>query len=172
MGKKDLIIGDQAPLFKLESYNMGEIDLSSLIGKQKIVVVFSRYFGCPICQLDLKELMESKDKIIAKGAKLLYITQSGKENSEKKIKEFNIDFPVIYSAKDGLYAEYGLGKMSLSLIASVPGKLKASKSAGFSHGDYEGSESQSPGQFVIGLDGKIIHAYKGWLDISAMLECL
>jgi peroxiredoxin len=151
---------------------MGEIDLASLIGKQKVVLIFSRYFGCPICQLDLKELIENQDKIISKGAKILYVTQSGKETSEKKIKELNINFPVIYSPKDGLYAEYGLGKMSLGLIASVPGKLKASKNAGFSHGEYEGSESQSPGQFVIDLNGKIIHAYKGWLNINSILENL
>jgi peroxiredoxin len=54
---KGLKIGDDAPLFKLESYNAGVIDLGELIGSQKIVIIFSRYFGCPICQLDLKEIL-------------------------------------------------------------------------------------------------------------------
>ena len=37
MDKKDLLEGDEAPLFKLDSYNAGTIDSGSLIGDQKIV---------------------------------------------------------------------------------------------------------------------------------------
>jgi peroxiredoxin len=45
MGKNELKVGDKAPLFKLNSYNAGLIDLETLIGTQKIVLIFSRYFG-------------------------------------------------------------------------------------------------------------------------------
>ncbi len=36
MGKIKIKAGDKAQLFKLESYNTGTIDLTDLIGKQKI----------------------------------------------------------------------------------------------------------------------------------------
>lgn len=169
MGKLKIEIGEIAPVFKLDSYNAGIIDLQQELGKSKIVLIFSRYFGCPICQLDLKILLENYEKIINKGARLLYITQSGPEIAKQKISEHKISFPVIPSTKDELYATYNLGKMTLSTAAAVPFKLKAAKDAGFKHGAYEGSETQCPAQFILDSAGKFIHIKKGWLDIEALL---
>ncbi|MFX1586840.1 MAG: peroxiredoxin-like family protein [Promethearchaeota archaeon] len=164
--------GDHAPLFKLASYNAGMIDLKELIGKQKIVLVFSRYFGCPICQLDLNILLEDIDKIRAKGAKILYITQSEEKVAKEYIDKYKIDFPVIFSSKDELYAEYGLGLMTASAVAEVRSKLKEAMKLGIEHGEYEGWEKQGPGQFVIDEEGKIIHMRKGWLLVPEILEVL
>ena len=172
MGKNKVKEGDKAPLFKLESYNAGTIDLADLIGKQKIVLIFSRYFGCPICQLDLKDLMKKYTEIEDKGAKILYITQSGEKIAKEFIEKENISFPVIPSSKDELYAEYGLGMMGAGAIMKVPGKLKEAKKAGIGHGEYEGWEKQDPGQFVIDEEGTIIHAHSGWLDIDSLLKVL
>ncbi|TFF83668.1 MAG: redoxin domain-containing protein [Promethearchaeota archaeon] len=172
MGKNKIKIGEKAPLFKKESFNAGEIDLEQLIGKQKIVLIFSRYFGCPLCQLDLNILLESVNKIQDKGAKLLYITQSGEKVTNEYINKYNIDFPVISSSKEDLYTEYGLGMMSAGTFTKVRGRLKDAKSQGIEHGEYEGWEKQEPGQFVIDEDGKIIHAEKGWLFLPGILEVL
>lgn len=172
MGKNKVKKGDKAPLFKLESYNAGTIDLAELIGKQKIVLIFSRYFGCPICQLDLKDLMKRYTEIEDKGAKILYITQSCEKIAKEFVEKENISFPVIPSSKDELYAEYGLGMMGAGAIMKVPGKLKEAKKACIEHGEYEGWEKQDPGQFVIDEDGIIIHAQSGWLDIDSLLEAL
>jgi peroxiredoxin len=169
---KGLKIGDDAPLFKLESYNAGVIDLGELIGSQKIVIIFSRYFGCPICQLDLNELLINVNAIEEKRAKLLYITQSGAEIAKKFISEKNVTFPVIPSSKDDLYATYGLGLMTAGALAKLMGKLKEAKKEGIEHGEYEGWEKQGPGQFVIDLSGKIIHAQTGWLDVSSLFDVL
>jgi peroxiredoxin len=172
METKNIEIGNDAPLFKLNSYNAGPFDLSSAIGDQKVVLIFSRYFGCPICQVDLKELMARKSEIEDKSAKIVYITQS----SEKKAKEFiekeKIDFPVIPSSKEELYAEYGLGLMTPEAVKEISSKLKEVTKYGFKHGEYEGWEKQGPGQFVIDEQGKIIHAKKGWLDIDSILAVL
>jgi len=172
MGKVKLKVGDKAPLFKLDSYNGDTIDLSELIGKQKIIIVFSRYFGCPICLLDLQELIKKLPEIEEKGARLLYITQSGEKIAKEKITENNIKFPVIPSSKEELYQQYGLGLMTMGAVSKVPGKLRAAKKAGIEHGEYEGWEKQSPGQFVIGEDGILIQAKKGWLNIDKLLEVL
>ncbi|MFX1358192.1 MAG: redoxin domain-containing protein [Promethearchaeota archaeon] len=172
MGKNNLKVGDKAPLFKLNSYNEGLIDLETLIGTQKIVLIFSRYFGCPICQLDLNILLEDVSKIKAKGARLLYITQSGEKVAKEYINKYNIDFPVIYSSKDELYAEYGLGLMNAGAVMEVRHKFKEATKLGIQHGEYEGWEKQGPGQFVIDENGNIIHERKGWLLISEILEVL
>ena len=172
MGKKDISEGDKAPLFKLESFNSGTIDLADLIGNQKIIIIFSRYFGCPICQSDLKILMERKSEIEAKGAKLLYITQSGEKIAKEYIEKENIDFSVIPSTKDELYAEYGLGLMTSEAVQQIPLKLKDVRKYGLEHGEYEGWEKQGPGQFVINEKGIIIHAKMGWIDIDNLLDAL
>lgn len=172
MGENKVNIGDKALLFKLDSYNAGSVDLAELLENQKVVLIFSRYFGCPICQLDLKELMERYSEIEEKGAKILYITQSGEKVANEFIKEKNIKFPVIPSSKDELYAEYGLGVMDSEAIKQVKVKFKESIKAGIKHGEYEGWEQQGPGQFIINQEGAIIHAKKGWLDIDSILTDL
>jgi len=172
MDKIKLKVGDSAPLFKLESYNSGMINIEELLGKQKIVLIFSRYFGCPICQLDLNILLESLDKIRERGAKILYITQSGEKVANEFIEKYNIDFPVIPSSKDELYVKYGLGLMTAQAVGEVRNKVKEAIKLGIEHGEYEGWEKQGPGQFVIDEEGKIIHERKGWLLIPEILEVL
>ncbi|MFX1386918.1 MAG: peroxiredoxin-like family protein [Promethearchaeota archaeon] len=172
MGKKDIEEGDKAPLFKLESFNAGTIDLAEYIRDQKIVLIFSRYFGCPICQLDLKNLLERKNEIENKGAKILYITQSGEKVAQEYIEKENIDFPVIPSSKEELYKEYGLGLMTAGAVTKVRSKLKEASKLGIKHGEYEGWEKQGPGQFVIDREGIVVHALKGWLDIDSLLSVL
>ena len=172
MAVNEINVGDKAPIFKIDSYNAGTINLSELIGKQKIVLIFSRYFGCPICQLDLKTLLERVSEIENKGAKVLYITQSGEKIAKEFIKKKNIKFPVIPSQKDELYKDYGLGMMTADAAKQVRAKVKAAFAAGLEHGEYEGWEKQNPGQFVIDTDGNIIHAKPGWLEIDPILEVL
>ena len=173
MVKIKLKVGDKAPLFKLDSYNAGTIDLGELIGKkQKIVLLFSRYFGCPICQLDLNILMEAVLEINNKGAKLLYITQSGEKVAQEFIAKYKIEFPVIPSSRKELYAEYGLGLMNEEAVKKVKSKFKEATERGFVHGDYEGWENQGPGQFVIGEDGNILHERKGWLLLPEIFGVL
>lgn len=172
MEKKEIKEGDKPLLFKLESYNSGTIDLANLIGGQKIVLIFSRYFGCPICQLDLKELINRKSEIEEHGAKILYITQSGKDVAKEFIEKEKIDFPVIPSSKDELYADYGLGLMTAEAFTKVRSKLKEATQYNITHGKFEGWEKQGPGQFVIDEQGKIIHAKKGWLNIDDLVSAL
>jgi len=172
MNKNKLKVGDKAPLFEKDSYNAGRISLTQFIGKQKVVLIFSRYFGCPICQLDLNILLENVPKIREKGAKLIYITQSGEKVANEYIKRYSIDFPVVFSAKEDLYAEYGLGMMNAATFSKVRGRLKEAKSQGIEHGDYEGWEKQGPGQFVIDEAGKIVHAEKGWLKLPEIFAIL
>lgn len=172
MAKNKIKVGDKAPLFKLDSYNAGTIDLGELIGKQKIVLIFSRYFGCNICQLDFNILLESVPEIKEKGAKLLYITQSGEKTAKEFIEKYDVDFPIIHSSKDELYEEYGLGLMTMGAITQLKSKMKEANKLGIQHGEYEGWEKQSPGQFVIDEQGNVVHERKGWLLLPEIIAVL
>jgi len=172
MAKNKIKVGDKAPQFKIESYNAGLIDLSELIGKQKIVLLFSRYFGCNICQLDFNILLESVPEIKEKGAKLLYITQSGEKVANEFIERYKVDFPIIPSSKDELYNEYGLGLMTMGAVTKIKSKMKEANKLRIEHGEYEGWEKQSAGQFVIDEQGNIIHERKGWLLLPEIFAVL
>ena len=102
----------------------------------------------------------------------MYITQSGEKVAKEYIDKYKIDFPVIPSSKDELYAEYGLGLMTAGAVAEVRSKFKEAVKLGIEHGEYEGWEKQGPGQFVIDEEGKLIHARKGWLLVPEILEVL
>jgi peroxiredoxin len=126
MPKSKLKVGDKAPLFKLDSYNAGTIDLAELIGQRKIILIFSRYFGCNLCQLDWNILLEDIPKIKEKGAKLIYVTQSGEKVAKNFIEKYDVDFPVVPSSKDELYADYGLGLMTMGAVTKIGlGKAKS-----------------------------------------------
>jgi len=172
MSEKEIKVEEEAPLFELDSYNAGKISLKNEFATQKVVIIFSRYFGCPICHLDLNTLLKRKNEILEKGVKILYITQSGKEVADVYISKKGIDFPIIPSSKDDLYKEYGLGMITPESIKQLKNRLKECKEQNIEHGEFEGWEQQGPGQFVVGTNGKIIHAKKGWLDIDAILEVL
>lgn len=54
-------VGDEAPLFTAESVNMGTVTLKDFRGS-KVLLVFERYFGCPVSQssrMGLKMSMSS-----------------------------------------------------------------------------------------------------------------
>ncbi|MHA1932708.1 MAG: redoxin domain-containing protein [Promethearchaeota archaeon] len=171
MGDNKLKEGDKAPPFKLDSFNAGIVNLEEFLG-EKVVLIFSRYFGCPICLLDLSTLMKRKTEIEDKGAKILYVTQSGEKIAKEYIEKENINFPVISSSRDELYSDYGLGLMIPETVKQIPLKLKDVMKLGFKHGEYEGWEKQGPGQFVINEQGIIIHALKGWLNIDNLIAVL
>jgi peroxiredoxin len=116
--------------------------------------------------------MKRKAEIEEKGVKILYITQSGEKIANEFIRKENIDFPVIPSSKDELYADYGLNLMTSNSFTKIKEKLNEAKELGIEHGEYEGWEKQGPGQFVINEEGTIIHALKGWLDVDSILSVL
>ncbi|MFX0070743.1 MAG: peroxiredoxin-like family protein [Candidatus Hermodarchaeota archaeon] len=172
MGVEELKVGDKAPLFKIESYNAGLINLGELIGTQKIVLIFSRYFGCPICHLELNKLLEKSKEFEDKRAKIIYITQSGEEIAKQFINKKNIKFPVIPSSKDELYKDYGLGMMTPEAVKLVRKKVKEAFALKIEHGEYEGWEQQGEGQFIVDEVGKLVYANYGWLDLDNLLGIL
>lgn len=50
-------IGEEAPDFSVDSVNLGKITLKEYRGRN-LLLIFSRYFGCPVCQLEFDELTE------------------------------------------------------------------------------------------------------------------
>jgi len=158
--------GDPAPDFTLESVNMGRVSLKDFRGSV-VLLVFGRYFGCPVCQHDFDQLLKLR-KDSGPELKIIYLTQSSTVSTEDYIKGMDVGFPVVPVPKeDGAYRVYdlyGVGSMGPVTLAKILGRAREARKAGKVHGAYEGRETQSPADFIIGEDGAIIRAHLGLFE--------
>jgi peroxiredoxin len=167
MGK--LSKGDAAPDFSAESVNMGKISLRDYRGRD-LHLIFSRYFGCPVCQLEFDELLEHRKTHT--GLNVVYVNQSLPASAKAYIEGRNVDFPVIAAEKVGggypLYDLYGVGGFGPVAAVEIFLKARRARAAGKKHGTYEGVEMQAPAQFYINAEGKITSAHYGLFDASKL----
>ncbi len=130
----------------------------------RTALVFLRYYGCPICQLDLQEYAESYEKISATGGQLLVVLQSDPEKLAEQITPETFPFDIICDPEMTLYQQLSiepaasvLKMMSLSAVKKV---IRSTK-RGFKHGAYEGNEQQLPAAFILDQDRTVIFAHYG-----------
>lgn len=165
-------VGSPAPEFTLDSVNMGRVSLRDYSGK-RVVLIFGRYFGCPVCQLDFDELLEDAERIMMH-AEIIYFTQSSSESSVGYIQKYMLGFPVVPVSKESgykVYRDYGVGNMGIGTTIEVLRKAGVARRGGKVHGAYEGRETQSPADFVV-EDGKIVWAHRSVLDVGKLLGFL
>ena len=167
-------IGMDAPLFSGLSVNMGSISLEKYRGK-KILLVFGRYFGCPVCQFDFN-LLTKMLKENPLDIQVIYIVQSSPDVAKKFVEEKGVTFPIIPVLKTGgkwpIYTDYGVGKIRLTSLLELKRRAAAANAAGIQHGPKEGSELQSPANFIIDEKGKIIYAHIGLFEPEEILNVL
>jgi len=166
-----IVVGDRAPSFSMDSVNKGHIELSRYSGSN-LVLVFGRYFGCPVCQDDFDELIELSQKT---EVPIIYFTQSLEGSAKKYLANYNVDFPVIPVPNENgykIYKKYAVGMMGFNTMLGILRRAGEVKKKGKVHGDYEGREIQSPADFVLDGDGKIIHVNNGLFNADTLLEFL
>ena len=91
-----LSIGDKVKDFSSVDQNGNKIQLSELLKKGKVVIVFYRGQWCPVCKPHLKKLQDSLKEIENKGATVLLITPEKQDNIQKTILKTNVTIPVLY----------------------------------------------------------------------------
>lgn len=167
MGK--LRSGDAAPDFSAETVNMGIVNLRDYRGGD-MLIIFSRYFGCPVCQFEFDELLEYRK--IHSGLRVIYVNQSLPASARAYIEGRGVDFPVVAAEKRGdgypLYALYGVGGFVPRSAIEIFLKGRIALAAGKSHGPYEGIETQCPAQFYVDAGGRIASAHYGLLDLAKL----
>jgi peroxiredoxin len=159
--------GDTAPNFSAESVNMGTVNLLDYNGGD-VLILFSRYFGCPVCQYEFDELIEYRK--LHHGLRVIYVNQSLPASAKAYIEGGGVDFPVIPAEKVSgsypLYALYNVGGFGPRSAIEIFLKGRKALAAGKSHGPYEGIETQCPAQFRVDAEGRIASAHYGLLDLA------
>ncbi len=145
--------------------NMGRVSLRDYRGAP-LLLVFSRYFGCPVCQLEFDELLGYLRAHT--GIQVVYVNQSTHESARAYIERRAVTFPVIAAEKEGgrypLYDLYGVGGLGPLAALQILIKGRKALAGGKVHGPYEGIETQSPALFIVALDGTLALAHYGLFD--------
>lgn len=130
----------------------------------KTALVFLRYYGCPICQLDLHEYAESYGKIAAAGGQLLVVLQSDPGKLAEQITPATFPFDIICDPEMTLYQQLSIepaSSMLKMMSFSAVRKIIRSTKQGFKHGAYEGNEQQLPAAFILDRDRNVVFAHYG-----------
>jgi peroxiredoxin len=148
-----LNIGDKAPDFRFETPWEKGLDFNKEAGDKPAVLVFLRYLGCPVCQIDMANLKNEIKHINKKGAKLFVVLQSAPETVSSVTSREDWPFTIITDPKGELFQLYRVRPGGIikylhpaGLIAAISATLK-----GYRHGKFEGHETQLPAVFI--LDG-------------------
>ena len=138
-----------------------------------VLLVFSRYFGCPPCQVDWDDLVKLREET---GVQVFYFTQSSPESARRYLGDSPVDFHVIsVPEEDGryrIYDDYGVGRIGLGTAVKLLIRVREARGAGKAHGEQEGKETQSPADFIVDGEGVIRRAHVGVFEAEEIRVAL
>jgi peroxiredoxin len=161
--KERLKVGDKAPDFKFETPWEGGKGFYGEAGEKPAVLVFLRYLGCPICQVDMANLRREIGLIEKKGAVLFVILQSSPETVASATKKEDWPFTIICDPRGSLFQLYHVEPGGILKYMHPAGLIAAVKATlqGYRHGKFEGHETQLPGVFIVAPGKTIRYAHYG-----------
>ncbi|MGI5839231.1 MAG: peroxiredoxin-like family protein [bacterium] len=170
-----LTAGQMMPDFQFQTPFRPGLRFRPAAGGKKTVLLFLRYYGCTLCQLDIRRLAQNYDKIEAAGGQVFVVLQSEPETIAGQMAENDLPFMLICDPAQTLYKEFAI-PVAASVEEMLGGKTKAKiaelEGTGLKHGKYEGEEQQLPAVFVVDTDGRItyVHYAKDLADIPNVDE--
>jgi len=148
--------GEKALDFTFNTLYKEGLKLSDVVkNADKTVIHFLRYYGCTICQLDIRDYAKKIDLIKDKNAQLYVVLQSKPEIIKASMGENGLPFDVICDPDQEIYKLYDIGSFTdSSQVANekLMQKVARCKEEGLVHGEYEGNEQQLPALFIIDKD--------------------
>lgn len=150
-------------------------------GAKKTILLFLRYYGCTLCQLDIREYANAYDRIKAKDAQLLVVLQSPRFHHQCPDEEGR---PAVryylrsrHGPLQGVRAGVAASKEEMIRPEDMPkmGEKRAKmEEYGLSHGAYEGEEMQFPGYFLLDSELNVLEAHRATsiLDMPSVDEMI
>lgn len=166
--------GDKAPDFALPNVNGETIQLSQLLAKGPVVLIFYRGGWCPYCNLALRSYQAILPEIQRAGATLVAVSPQTPDNSLSASEKMELSFPVLSDSGNKVAREYGLVFTVSSEVQTVQ------QGMGLDLSKVNGSDKWElpiPGSYVIAQDGTIALAfidpdYTHRLEPAAILTAL
>lgn len=168
--------GDKAIDFTFNTVHEKGLKLSDVVKNADTTILhFLRYYGCRLCQLDLRGYAKLVDQIKEKNAQLYVVLQSKESTMIKAEAEVDLPFEIILDPEQGLYKLYEIGSLyDRSVIdeEKMNEKRKQYEELGLVHGEYEGNEEQLPALFILNKDMDVLYAKysKNFVDMPTPKE--
>jgi peroxiredoxin len=128
------------------------VSLAKTAAGKKTVLLFLRYYGCTLCQLDMHLLREKYPEILDAGGQVLVALQSKPELIRRETESNPFPFTIICDPRQDLYRRFEIHPASSKLAlggGKTLKKLGQLKKYPFVHGEYEGDELQLPACFIL-----------------------
>lgn len=131
----------------------------------KTFLYFSRYLGCPFCQVDILELCEQYERFTEQNAQVLLVLQSSPETIREQSVLKEPSFPIICDPDMQLYQLYQVRsaeKMSKMIRPNKKlfHKISVLLKKGLKHGKYEGNEQQLPAIFLLDRSANLLRSHQ------------
>lgn len=160
--------GKKLEPFICDTIEQSGISAEQLAGGRPTMFLFLRYYGCRICQLDLRDLDKNYEQIKQAGGQAVVILQSKREVLEKAAAEKPFPYTVICDPDQKLYKLFEIlpaadreGLQGGNAVSKVERAAKM----GLVHGEYEGNELQLPAAVLV--DGKMTVRYAHYGENAA-----
>ena len=124
--------------------------------------LFLRYYGCRICQLDLRDLDLGYEAVRRAGGRVVAVLQSKREILEAAAEEKPFPYTVICDPDQKLYRQFEIlpaADRDELKGGDAPKKSARAVEMGLVHGEYEGNELQLPAAVLV--DGEMTVRYGG-----------
>jgi thioredoxin-dependent peroxiredoxin len=158
-----LAIGDKAPDFRFKTPWDNEINFYDAAGNHSAVVIFLRYYGCPVCQMEMVKIKQEINLVRQKGVHVFVALQSAPETIVPLIKRDDFPFTIICDPEGKVFKCYGVEAGGIIKYLHPAGLIAAIKAIGrgFRHGKFEGKETQLPAAFAITAGKVVRYAHYG-----------
>lgn len=177
-----IVEGTKAADFTFDTPFETGLKLSEKVKEAKhTYLVFLRYYGCTLCQLDIREYANNYKRFQDKDAQILVVLQSPASTINADMKKGDLPYDIICDPDQTLYGVYELApaaNMEAMMAGADPEVFAAKKvkmaEYGLSHGSYEGIEEQLPGMFLLDSDMNVMMAHRAAniLDMPNMDEMI
>jgi len=155
--------GNKAHDFKFKTPWDDEVKFYDAVGNNPAVLIFLRYYGCPVCRMEMAKIKQEIDLVSKKGGRVFVVLQSAPETVASLIKKDDFPFTIICDPQGKVFQLYGVEAGGIIKYLHPAGLIAAIKATchGFLHGKFEGKETQLPAAFAMTADKIIKYAHYG-----------
>lgn len=151
-----LAVGEQVPEVSVRNSNGEPVELRSLLGEGKLVIVFYRGGWCPYCNSHLADLKKIEPQISAKGARLIGICMDRPELIARYEAEHPLPFP-LYS--DGAADAIRAFRVAYRVTDDEVERLRSAgidliESSGHAH-----KLLPAPAVFIASKEGRLVYTF-------------
>jgi thioredoxin-dependent peroxiredoxin len=158
-----LAMGDKAPDFRFKTPWDDEVNFYDAAGNNPAVLIFLRYYGCPVCQMEMAKIKRQIDLVRQKGGRVFVVLQSAPETIASLINKDDFPFTIICDPQGKVFQLYGVEAGGIIKYLHPAGLIAAIKAIGrgFKHGKFEGKETQLPAAFALDAQKVIKYVHYG-----------